>query len=361
MKNDFCMMIPNDHSFVEDNDVWFVGRSGNDLCKGNLLSENCQYITTIPSIKGRQRWRLNPLCIKYSEYVVCLPDIGECIWVYDLQKEKFTKIEIENPSLVRLGFYCCWVIEKKLWAWSDGLKSIIEIDLENMQIENYYTVTGNKNESFARQAIAVENNIYVFSSERKILYEFNIIYKKIKEYEIPQIGDGIFSICYDGEFFWFTGLDECIYMWNSKTGYTKELTDFPRDFKVDRSGSFPLFYDSICTETYICFIPFNVPGTICNSVLLVSRRNYEMKVIRLYNDNRFDGGYVLEYIREGRYIGIHYSYNDFISEIDLTNFEIQEKHMRFAFEDYMVLFKHHSLHNIYYEEHIHDLTAFINL
>lgn len=367
MNKEFYMMIPNDYIFMEDSDLWLVSRDGNDLIKGNLLTEECEYIASIPPYESGTygAYRGNSLCTKYRDHILCLPDLGNCIWVYDLTGRHFTKIAVENPNSVRLGFSWCHIMCGTLWAWSGGLKSLLEIDLEQMKIRSYHSFADSADEAFAYQVFVLEETFYAFSAEKKILYKYSLLSGRTDTYKIPEIGEGIFTICYNGDAIWFSGIEECLYRWDMNNGDLIRLDIFPKDFQVFQIASDdrrPLFYKSLCQNGYIWFVPFNVPGTLCNSILAVDLNTYKMKAVKLGNErDNGQGAYTFEYVKDGRWIGFFYSKNDFISEIDMTNFEIKQKRMKFSFDNYVKLFRQHVFHNSYTEKTCVDLEAFINL
>lgn len=360
MKREFYIMIPNDHICINNDEMWFVCREDNNLIRGKSFLKDCECVAMIP-VEGQDSWRINPLCIKCRNKIVCLNDRGSYIWTYDLQNKHFEKIELDNSIMVRIGFTWCQVMNNKLWAWASGLKRLIEMDIETIQPIQYYEMADNINEGFAYQVISVGNNIYFFRQKRKELYEFDVISKKKNIYEISEIGENISTVCYDGDLFWFTGIEKCIYTWDKESGKLNQYTKFPQEFKVIRTSPMMLFYRSICVGEYICFVPANYPETICNSILFVNKKNYQMKAIKVYHGDQVDGTYIFQYVRDDRYIGIYYTYNDFISEIDTVNFAIAEKKMKFSWENYTKLFKYKIKSNNYVEKNVSDLAAFINL
>ncbi len=362
----FNLMVPNDHVYVEDGNMWFVGRVNNELYKGNIATEFCELVTQIP-LSGKLGFRINPLCIKFDNRIICLPDTGEYIWIYDLEEKKFKQLSILNPNAVRIDIEYCWIINRILWIWSYRLKQLMELDLDNDTIKNYYKISNNAEEDYAYQAAAYQNNIYIMSVENSKLYEFNTTCKQMKKYELPHIDDRINTIVFDSSNLWLSGTQKCIYAWDGTSVHY--YNSFPSEFEVIKDHSATglyqkmLFKTSICLNEYLCFIPWNFPETICNSVLFVNRESHEMKAVKLYaeeDDGR--GDYTFEYVIDGRYIGIYYSRNVFISEIDTFDFTIKEKAMQFSLDSYTKILKPKlEKANTLMEETDADLPAFINL
>lgn len=357
------MIIPNDSFWVEDDDIWFVSRYENELYRGRLSTGACEYVAAIP-VNNADTYRGTPNCIKYNEYIVCLPDTGAHILIYDLKQKEFSKIEIQNPNSVRLVIIGAMKLDSRvLWAWSIGLQRLIELDLETGNIGDYYAVSEDMEEIFGVQGTVAEQSIYLSSIKHKTLYEFNTETRKTTKYPLSGISEGINTICYDGCFFWFSGFDECIYKWNKETRELSCYKNFPTEFEVNGKGNKPLFNKSLCVNEYICFIPWNYTETVCNRVLFINKHDYQMKVVRLYSKGDSGTGiYILEYVKEDRYVGIHYAHNDYISEIDTETFEIREKRLKFSVDNYTKIMKAKiETGNILTEKNDADLPAFLSL
>ena len=291
MKDSFCTMISNDNMYVDNNETWFISRDTGELYKWDVLTEECQYIADIPA-NSVSAYRINPTVVKYKEHIICLPDIGECIWIYDLMQSTLKKVTVNNLNNTRLGVFFIFAIDTTMWAVSGGLKSLLEIDMKNEQIRNYYRLTDNASELFACEFPKVGHNIYFFSQTKSMFCEFDTISKKTIEYEPKKLGKVINTICYDGECFWFSDYDGCIYRWNKNKNETDYCGTPPHDLKIIRNGYRPLFYKSVCVGKYICFLPWNSNEVICNGILFLNRNNLRMKIIKLYDR----GNEILEYI-----------------------------------------------------------------
>ena len=201
-------------------------------------------------------------------------------------------------------------------------------------------ISNDSDDDFAVQTVRVGENIYIFSTKHKILYEFNLETTNIKKISIKQLGNGISTICYNNGLFWFSGVDKCIYVWNRRTEEVDHCVKFPPEFKAEGTGMKPLFSRSVYINGYICFIPWNFPEMISNSVLFVDESDYKMKALQIYDANDDGkGNYTFEYVLENRYIGIHYERNDYISEIDTENFKIKKVKMKFSVDNHAEFLK----------------------
>ena len=161
MKKDFCMMIPNDYLFVDGDDVWLVNRDTNELCNGKLSTGEFEYVCSIP-FSGNVGYRMNTFCTKYGDYVICLPDTGKYIFIYNVKQKISREIEIENPKSVRLIVSWGKIFSRQLLVWSRGLKRLIEIELTDMSIKNYYKISEDEDDLFSYEVISIKNSIYFF-------------------------------------------------------------------------------------------------------------------------------------------------------------------------------------------------------
>ncbi len=369
MKKFFYAMVPNEQIFFEESNAWFVNHNENILYRISISTEECKEIARIPNGKSGL-YRANPLCLKYKDDIICLPVSNECIWFYNLKCNEFEKMKVENPQTEAIGFRWAWIIDATLWAWASGLKQLVEINLESREIENCYKISNDAEEKFAYQVINVDESIYLFENKRKILYEFDTAQKQTIEHGIPQIRMDVNTICYFQGAFWFSGTGKCIYIWEKDSDKLTTLCDFPKEFQIKRSEKRltvyqrAIFYLSININQYICFIPWDIPKTVCTGVLFVNRKTHQMKVIKLYNEEcelKESFHYSLEYIRDDRYIGIYYSRNAYISEIDTETFAVAEKRMKFSRESYTKIFQNSGKHGMFQEKNPADLEAFIEL
>ena len=159
--------IWSDGWWIEDSEAWFVDGERNILLKLNTRTNECSFIASIPNGK-QNRFRLNPKCLKIENAIYCMPDTGDYIWIYQLEKREFKQIKVNNPKKGRLAINNFWLHGKKIFAVSIGLRQIIEIDTDKKCIVNYYDLDGNISES-----ILISDNIFCVSSETNIVYQFD--------------------------------------------------------------------------------------------------------------------------------------------------------------------------------------------
>lgn len=339
MKNKF---VWSDNWCIEDETSWFVDGEHNILLKLDLKTNECNFVVEVPC-NGKNGFRLNPRCIKVENDIVCMPDMGDSIWVYQLESAEFKRIAINNPNDKRLSIGNFWIYNKKIVAVSMGLNQIIEIDIQTKKIDNYY----NLNEQIST-SIKIDDSIYCVSPISNCIYQFNLVTKKCLNHVLPSKIPGIYTISYDGENFWLSGYCKEIYIWNREKNILKILDNFPEQFgiynyKGNKSNivdcalkhyDVPIFLSSIPIGQFIWFIPFQT-----NKIIYIDRDTYNINSFEIVEEdeneysiasNRLKHKYLVEYILEDRYIGLFSLKNNCIFEIDTAEKRVNRKKYYFS-------------------------------
>lgn len=346
-EKDFCYTLCNQNMYVDGDDLWFVSVDGSVLCKGSRSSNRCECVARVP-LTGEEGGLIPyPVCVKDKDMVVLFPGLGKKVWLYDLKHKTLREMIVENPKDIQLNILDFEIINRTLWAWSgrfSGLRCLIEIDLDHYEVKDYHQIVGIDLPSTAWQPTRSGDYIYFYENSRKQLYEFDTVSKSIQTYKLNGITSVIVTICCDEDVIWLAGEEKCIYIWNKNDEKLEQYTEFPEDFLIVSTEEDEVenarwsFCYSVCLNEYVCFVPRNVPGTMCNGVLFVNKRDHTMRMMKLYDETKKGTGvYKLEYVIDGRYIGIHYWPNGFISEIDTSDFTVKEKRLRFSYDSYTKL------------------------
>lgn len=325
---------------IDNNEGWFVAGNINALFCVDMERNDYRIISLLPDY-FKYGFRMNSNCIKYDGVVFCLPDKGDCIWCYDLSKDNFTEIKVENPNHIDIMIGDFWKCGNEIWAVSVGLKQIIEIDIKKKKIVNYYTIPNGKEVEIANSA-KEGNYIYIVSATKNIIYEFNIKTRKIEVNEIVDINDRLRTISICDGIFWLSGYKRKIYLWDKKKNKTEILDKFPQNFGLYNFDNeqvlldcerleYPVFsfLESISVGNYIWFIPFQT-----NQILYVDKDTYGIKAFQIEEENEsvesirnreMDCKYVLQYIYEERYIGLYSFKNEMVFEIDVETLELKKR------------------------------------
>lgn len=339
--------IQNDQMAIDGEEAWLVDRNENVLYKADLSTYECEYVSTLPTPFSADEepfslYRINPSCCIRGNAVFLMPDRGESILIYDLNKKKISSIEICNPLSVRLSIHDFWEDNGKLWAVSFGLGKILSIDMDKKTVEGYYDIFDEPDILPGHEAQKAGNFIFNVSRNSNKICEFNTILREKKIYEIFGLAEGAYTICYDNNNFWLSGISGKIYLWNKNQESLTELDEYPKDLKIykEEKGriedldfpskqNLPIFYKSFILGDFVCFLPFNSTQALCNKMLCVNRKDFHMQDIILNEDqNNLSGIYNLEYLKTDDRAGILCERDKFILEIDINLNIISKKYLK---------------------------------
>lgn len=278
-----------DNIWIEGNKAWFVSTVMNVLFQVDMDTGKYEYITELPDCKYPD-FRRNSRCLKYKDYICCFPNFGDVIWIYNLQNKQTNYIEIDNPLNCHILICNFWLEREYVYAVSYGLKEIIEINMEQQKITNYYEVPYDDKEvckDIIKSSDKKEEKIFLLFKNN--IYEFDIMTKLWKTYN-PNLSSELTTITYENDNFWLTDDTKEIYIWNKTFDTLKVLKDFPKDFGqynfTDEESEivdyeiekFPcqVFFDSINTTKHIWFIPFQT-----NHILYLDKKTHKISKLEI--------------------------------------------------------------------------------
>lgn len=346
MKKRDSVFIWSDGWWIEDDKAWFVDGIKNILFSVDLNAGECIEAVHIPD-PSDATFRLTPICIKHGRDVFCVPGYGRSVWVYNLDKKDFIKIDIDKPDQFQLGSHV-WVKGDELFIVSVNWDRIIEVSISQKMIKNYHRIC--ENDSVKRSVLA-GNSIYMISSGFTRIYQFDLSTKKTVIHTLPLDGRKLFTICFDGEKFWLSGYCDELYIWDKKErkciaingfsagiencGYTGTPAD--NENNIQRCYEFPAFCRSVAVGEYVWFIPNQA-----DKIIYVDKKTNVVSSFEIYEEDSikesflsretFGTGlkYVLEYVRDDRYIGLFSTKNGRIFEIDTKELKYQWKDYYFS-------------------------------
>lgn len=331
----------SDNWYIEDHMAWFVDGELNLLFCYDLDKEEANFIAEIPDINPG-RFRLNPRCIKNGNEIYCMPDMGSSIWIYDLEQGFFQEIQVKNLDNVRLCICRFWKYNGKIFALSCGLKEIIEINLEKKEIDNYYKICVEP-ELTIIDGIMVDTGVYCIAAPYNYIYQFDLDKKKTVVHKLKGIEDCLNTITYDGNKFWLSGYRKKLYIWDKKDDFLEIIEKFPLEFGIydfTNNGEFLLdcetekyevsvFLQSIVLKEYVWFIPFRT-----NKILYVNTYTNQIHTLDIKEEeetresllkNIMLHKFLLQYVRDNRYIGLFSFKNMSILEIDTLKKTVERK------------------------------------
>lgn len=334
MENVNNYLFWSDSWYIEDNNAWFVAGEYNAIFKVDLNAEECSLVAKIPGEKVLE-FRQNPRCVKYKEYIYCLPDFGEFIWVYSIQDDIFYKIEIENQENVRLGISYLGIYQDKILLFSRGQQKIFELNFYDNKMEIKCDISSECSYPVS-WLIKEGDSLYGISNLNRNIYEYNLGEKVSYTHEITNITDKLTSICYDGDKFWMCGFRKEIYVWKKGSEKVDIINEFPSNFGIYYKDSnervildcdinkyeVPTFVTAQCIGDSVWFIPFQTNKIIRinkNQIHEVQTFDIESEEIdgnKLWNGYSLHHKYLVEYVKDNRYLELFSLKNDRVLQID---------------------------------------------
>lgn len=384
--NKYERLFGNDYHFIwsdnwwmEDRYVWFVAGAINILFCMDKENGNLIFAERIPS-DGMVDLRLHPRCLKQGDSIFCLPDRGEDIWRYYWKDHVWQKVRLKNSKPKRIICSNAWTVGEKIYIVAIGLGQILELNVDANCIESYYDLVKSSEGAIAGSVMAGDD-IYVVGRCPARIYKFNILNKKIRTYFLPEIQDDLEAICYDGEKFWLSGQKLKIYLWKEDESISS-LEDFPEDFGIynfsgkyiellnygDNKSGVPLFNAAVYADRYVWFIPFHA-----NEILYIDKETLKIKKFFLEKEEQTEEDmknqllrhkYLLQYVKDNRYIGLFSLKNKWICEIDSHNLKYKVLNYTVGTDilhniDKFIVMDYNQRSERSFEDKEHDLSSFL--
>lgn len=358
MANKVQMFLWSDGWWIEEDEAWFVDGMSNTLFDVDLNTGECDTVKRIPEL-AECTFRLNPICIKCDRDIFCIPGIGKRIWVYNLDDDVFTEVEIDKSEQHQLGSRV-WNLGDAIFIVGANWNKIIEVSICEKAIKNYYMICAN---DCIGESIFVNGKIYSVSSRYSRVYQFDVLTKKVDTYSLPNIEKRIFTMCFDGEKFWLSGYHNEIYIWDKEENKLTTIDSFPDDFNncgladnINQASEYamnsyasPVFKYSIAVGGHIWFIPVE-----SDKIIYINKKTAALSVFELCKEDIAKSNvwgianYLLEYVRNDRYIGLFSAKNSRILEIDTEQLSYQWK--EYYFSDKCVQQYYKDCKGIHYED-----------
>lgn len=337
-------LLWSDNIDIENNQGWFGGGIISALFEIDFENNTYRYLERFEDCKIDDA-RKYSLCKKYSDKIFLFPVYGDKIWIYRIAKKSFSVLTIRNSKKYdKLRFLKVFLYKKRLYAISYDMNAIIEINPEEEVITNTFNIP-KEMEFLAGNVTLNKNIIYCCSVKKGIFCQFNIDTKEMVCRDIPVVKKGIYTMQKVGENeIWFSGFDKVIYVWNNDTNQTRLISEFPEEFGIYKVGKDrnlildtksyenedTFFTTSINLNGYVWFIPFRT-----NKIICVNCSTYKISAFEILGEDEnyrswkrdLNCKYLVEYIRENRYIGLYSLKNRMLLEIDTKEFTVKNRNI----------------------------------
>lgn len=327
----------SDNWWIEKDKAWFTGGEKNILFCLNLDTCTCEQMVLIPAADTNYTFRLIPRCIKWENDIYCMPDMGNCIWVYNIENRDFSKILIDNPNKTRLYLYEFGFFDQSMLIVSMGLKQVIEIHTKEKKIVKHYDLWKGDELIYTVKSGDCLYSLY----ECGKVFRFHIDTKQGILLQPPVTGDRFYCFCFDGSSFWLSGYKKEIIVWDYKEDTLEVLDEFPEGVcqnninqnvygKKDNGAEqyeIPIFYFAVSVGETIWFIP-----SLENQIVYADKESHRLNIFEVEEEkdtgdrlllNKISQKYILEYVKDERYLGLFSTKNYCILEIDTKEMTYQ--------------------------------------
>lgn len=243
------------YAFAElKQNIWFIPREYNALCRYNKRKKNIDYMTLVPN--EEQMPTLYSKVVVYERYLILVPYMASEVAVFDTEKMQFEKLKLPEPDRCYkyreiAKFYGGVRIGKQIYLIPGEFPEIVCINMENRKVEAvnaWYPLYGKT--SFSEEKMSGPykgidkffclngNTLYItfFACETGKLGKFSFDTHEMEIYTVPGTdsyfscmeiyGDDLYLVTRSGQIFcWNTQSKKVI----DKYFYEPEVDGIKRD------------------------------------------------------------------------------------------------------------------------------------
>jgi len=334
----------SDNWWIEEDKAWFCSGVIGALFCVNLNTMECELVDRVPEC-DLLNFRQYSYCAKWKDIVYCLPEANKCIWCYAIPDKTWKKIEMQDIGPILI--YMCGQKAglDSIWLMGYDSRRVLKLNMRKAMIEKEYILPRYENQ-YLGQYVLVGMKWYCINGKKIDCIDFES--DDINTYELGDVKAELYTICYDGTNFWISSYCKEIYVWNPDQGIIQVLDRFPENLGicnynsdgvmgVDDSSFIsiqnPFFTQSISLGKYIWFIPYTA-----SEIIYIDKVSYEVFSLEIGEEITVRGTYekpyamlgeyLVEYIREDRYIGLYSTKCRAVLEIDVVGLEIKMREYR---------------------------------
>ena len=236
-----------------------------------------------------------------------------------------------------------FLYDERIYMFSELNRGLIIIDPVLNKIKEMFQILPDDEKISYGSTLLDEDILYFSSSNKGLVFGYDLKAKKLAVYEIPEMENGINTIAkFNRDTLILTGCMRKIVFWSIDRGIVKCIEKLPEnfgilkkkneEFVVYKSNVYdePLFYKSVSLLKYIFFIPFRT-----NMVLFLNKETMELGEVFIPDEEEdislkrriFKCKYLVEYIRQNRYLGLYSCKNEYLIEIDAVSMQVKIKHI----------------------------------
>lgn len=338
--------LMSDNWWIDGEYAYFCSAEVGALFQVDMHTGQCVFLDWIPECE-HIKYRVNSYSQKYKDKLFCFAYEQNKISVYDLNRKTWEKIEVNYNGKIIICKDVDQKENKQIWMLENIENKIIQLDTAKQEVTCEYSILQN-GAVYNGQYVLVCGKLYFIMGNK--VGCINLENHLCQKYEIVEEGIRLYTICYDGSNFWLSGEREEIYIWNPMHGVVNTIKDFLTGYSVSAFVKaavelhVPLFNSSILIGDYIWYTPIQANAPI----IYVNKNDCKVHILEIADEEEtFETigertsayKYIVEYVRQGRYIGIYSVKNQNIFEIDTVRRCSKEKEYELSNETKIILAK----------------------
>lgn len=324
--------IASDGWFIDKKEAYFVGMITGALFKVDFVQNVCEKVCD--PIKKNILKREYGKCIKYDDKLIVIPYIGKDIGFYHFMNDSINFLEIEcNTELWCLN---ARLIGDNLFVFSKGTQEIVVIDVREERIKKRSRIPcGDTDVGFVYDD---DKRFLMIERKKNLLLEYSFESEEFNELKEIKSTDRLHCMVSDGDKLWIFGNMRSFVLYDFENEEYLDL--FPKDYGIYVSDSNmidysfddnknPIIHDCIYLNGIIWCIPFqtNLILGISKDMRRIIRFDDEQETSMTMYNRSLNHRYLVEYVRESRYIGLYSLREDCLYEIDTVDLRMYKKNI----------------------------------
>lgn len=260
-------------------DLWFITRKTQLLCKYNMKTDVMECVAEIPDAK----WPDYVKVVNFENELILVPGTANAVCVYDMETGTFRKDYFKYENVITKFVSGAVVYKHYVFLIPSFYPSIACYDVLTGEFTYYkewvkeaYGRMNHEEERLPFTAFAVwEDVIYILSGRSNDVFCFNMRTKESTIHSFDKISTRYAGIAIDEKYCWIGKYKDCsIFRWNRDTGEVVEYCNIPKGFEYGDyayTGFFPQednvyllsesdgMLEMSKTEDEIAFTEFDLP------------------------------------------------------------------------------------------------------
>lgn len=211
------------------NDGWFLNNQFRALCQYNVLEHKVCASYIIPdSIKYRS------IQISMYKNKIFMYPYGKAkkLLFFDIKEKKFSETALNCLQKEELLTRYVGVYKNNIYFYLIDECAFIAINGDTLAQQRFQLSEKYCHRLSSNSMICCEGSILCPIMDRNAVLEFEIETGGVKEHIIQEFSGGVYTIAYDGAFYWITGKDKYCIRWNKENGETDKKWRLPDSLEV---------------------------------------------------------------------------------------------------------------------------------